>query len=110
MPLTFGGMRFARGPLTLGQRQGEVFLGRDFAAAPDYSDQVAFEIDSEVRRLIDDVVQDANKDLAQVERVKRFTLIGKELDHEDGELTATQKVKRRAIEEEFASDIEGLYS
>jgi cell division protease FtsH len=42
------------GPLTLGQKSGEVFLGRDFSSHPDYSEQVAFEIDNEVRRLIDE--------------------------------------------------------
>jgi cell division protease FtsH len=42
------------GPRTLGQKQGEVFLGRDWASTPDYSDAVAFEIDQEVRRLIDE--------------------------------------------------------
>jgi cell division protease FtsH len=47
------GMSDRLGPLTLGQKQGEVFLGRDFASHPDYSDQVAFEIDSEIRDLID---------------------------------------------------------
>jgi cell division protease FtsH len=53
------GMSDTIGPLTLGQRQGEVFLGRDFASQPDYSDQVAFEIDSEVRRLIDEAHDEA---------------------------------------------------
>ena len=53
------GMSDRLGPLTLGQRQGEVFLGRDFATHPDYSDQVAFEIDSEVRRLIDEAHDEA---------------------------------------------------
>jgi len=47
------GMSDRLGPLTLGQKQGEVFLGRDFASQPDYSDRVAFEIDSEIRTLID---------------------------------------------------------
>jgi len=53
------GMSDLLGPITLGQKQGEVFLGRDFAAHPDYSDQVAFEIDSEVRRLIDEAHDEA---------------------------------------------------
>jgi cell division protease FtsH len=48
------GMSDVIGPRTLGQKQGEVFLGRDWAATPDYSDAVAFEIDQEVRRLIDE--------------------------------------------------------
>jgi len=47
------GMSDRLGPLTLGQKQDQVFLGRDFASHPDYSDQVAFEIDSEIRSLID---------------------------------------------------------
>jgi cell division protease FtsH len=53
------GMSDQLGPLTLGQKQGEVFLGRDFASHPDYSDQVAFEIDTEVRRLIDEAHDEA---------------------------------------------------
>src|SRR5919197_732810 len=53
------GMSDMLGPLTLGQKQGEVFLGRDFASHPDYSDQVAFEIDTEIRRLIDEAHDEA---------------------------------------------------
>jgi cell division protease FtsH len=48
------GMSDLIGPRTLGQKQGEVFLGRDWGSTPDYSDAVAFEIDQEVRRLIDE--------------------------------------------------------
>ena len=62
------GMSDQLGPLTLGQRQGEVFLGRDFASAPDYSEQVAFEIDSEVRRLIDEAHDEALEILKKEKR------------------------------------------
>jgi cell division protease FtsH len=48
------GMSAELGPLRLGQPRGEVFLGRDLAATPDYSDQVAARIDAEVRRLVED--------------------------------------------------------
>jgi long-chain acyl-CoA synthetase len=64
----------------------------------------------EVRELIGEWVEQVNTEFAQVETIKRFTLLTKELDHEDGELTATQKVKRRAIEEQFAKEIEELYA
>ena len=64
---------------------------------------------SEVRDLVAAWVEEVNQDFAQVETIKRFALITKELDHEDGELTATQKVKRRAIEQQFADEIEALY-
>jgi len=52
--VTEHGMSDAIGPRTLGQKQGEVFLGRDWATTPDYSDAVAFEIDREVSHLLDE--------------------------------------------------------
>ncbi len=63
------GMSDMLGPLTLGQKQHEVFLGRDLAAQPDYSDQVAFEIDTEVRRLIDEAHDEA-LDILEQHRAK----------------------------------------
>jgi long-chain acyl-CoA synthetase len=64
----------------------------------------------EVRTLVDEWVQQVNRELAQVERIKSFALIPKELDHEEGELTATQKVKRAAIAEEFDLLIASMYT
>ena len=63
----------------------------------------------EVRALLQDWVDHINTELAQVETVKRFTMILRELDHEEGELTATQKVKRAAISRMFEAEIEALY-
>jgi long-chain acyl-CoA synthetase len=63
----------------------------------------------EVRKLIGEWVERCNAQFAQVEAIKRFALLEKELDHEDGELTATQKVKRRALEQQFSNQIEALY-
>ena len=53
------GMSDAIGPQQLGQRNGEVFLGRDIGHQPNYSDSVAADIDSEVRRLIDEAHAEA---------------------------------------------------
>ncbi|WP_205696976.1 long-chain fatty acid--CoA ligase [Conexibacter sp. SYSU D00693] len=64
----------------------------------------------EVRELVAGWVEEVNADLAQVETVKRFALLDKELDPEDGELTPTLKLKRRAMEERFAREIEELYA
>ena len=36
-------------------------------------------------------------------------MIPKELDHEEGELTATQKIKRNVLEEQFSDLIESMY-
>ena len=64
----------------------------------------------EVKELIAGVVAEANAELAQVEQIKRFALLPKELEQEDGEVTATQKVKRRAIATSFGPMIEDLYT
>jgi long-chain acyl-CoA synthetase len=64
---------------------------------------------SEVVDLIQEWVNEVNQDLAQVETIKAFRLLPKELDQEDGEITATAKVKRKAIAEEFSVQIESMY-
>ena len=64
---------------------------------------------AEVVRLIQGVLRDANERFARVEQIKRFRMIPKELDHEDGELTATQKVKRAAVAALFADHVEAMY-
>jgi long-chain acyl-CoA synthetase len=63
----------------------------------------------EVHELVEQLVAETNREFSPVEHIRRFSLIGKELDHEDGELTATQKVKRRAIEQRFDEEIEAMY-
>ena len=63
----------------------------------------------EVIELIQDVVNQANAKFASVEQIKKFRLMPKELDHEDGELTATQKIKREAIGKVFGELIESMY-
>jgi long-chain acyl-CoA synthetase len=64
---------------------------------------------AEVLELVEDVVNGVNEELAPVEQVKKFRMIPKELDHDDGELTATQKVKRSHIEEKFSNLIADVY-
>ncbi len=48
------GMSEKLGPQTFGDANHEVFLGRDFSANADYSPEIAYEIDKEISRLIDD--------------------------------------------------------
>jgi len=63
----------------------------------------------EVVDLIGEWVEHVNRDLSQVETIKKFALLPKELDHENGQLTATQKVKRAAIAAQFGDLIEAMY-
>ncbi|MGH8481326.1 MAG: AMP-dependent synthetase/ligase, partial [Nevskiaceae bacterium] len=63
----------------------------------------------EVVKLIDAEVRRINELLARVEQVRAFRLLPKELHQDDGEMTATQKLKRRVVYEKFAGLIEDMY-
>jgi long-chain acyl-CoA synthetase len=63
----------------------------------------------QVKEMIDAEVAKGNKDLARVEQIKKVYLLPKELDHDDGEVTATMKVRRAKIFELYTSEIEALY-
>ena len=63
----------------------------------------------EVRNLIQTEVEKTNGNFAQVERIKKFTILDKELDQDDEELTATMKVKRASIEKKFKDVIDSMY-
>jgi long-chain acyl-CoA synthetase len=63
----------------------------------------------QVVELIQKVVNETNAKFASVEQIKKFRMIPKELDHEDGELTATQKLKRSAMIDMFGDLVESMY-
>jgi long-chain acyl-CoA synthetase len=63
----------------------------------------------EVLELVQGIVTDVNGRLASVEQIKAFRLLPKLLDHEDGELTATQKVRRSAMADRFSPLVESMY-
>ncbi|HMQ27548.1 MAG TPA: AAA family ATPase, partial [Acidimicrobiales bacterium] len=64
------GMSDALGPRRLGHRNQEVFLGKEVGHEPNYSDQVATDIDAEVRRLLDQ----AHEEAAEILTLHRATL------------------------------------
>jgi long-chain acyl-CoA synthetase len=64
---------------------------------------------AEVLELIQGVVDEVNSKFARVENIRKFVLLEKELDHDDGELTATQKVRRGLINKKFARELEQIY-
>ncbi|XVV01728.1 AMP-dependent synthetase/ligase [Actinosynnema sp. CA-248983] len=65
---------------------------------------------AEVKELVQGIVTRVNEKFASVEQVKKFRMLPKELDHEDGELTATQKVKRSALAKAFGDLVDDMYS
>jgi len=63
----------------------------------------------DVTDLIRKEVDAVNEQFSRVENVRKFMLLTKELDHDDDEVTATMKVRRKNIYERFSAEIEALY-
>jgi long-chain acyl-CoA synthetase len=66
--------------------------------------------DPEVRALFTKEVEEVNRGLASFEKIVAWELLPDEFTLETGELTPTQKVKRRVINQKYGSVIEGLYA
>jgi long-chain acyl-CoA synthetase len=64
----------------------------------------------EVAGLIAEEIAKANTSLPDVQQVKRFLLLNKELEADDAEMTRTRKVRRRFVAEKYASVIEAFYN
>ena len=67
------GMSERLGPRVFGHDRSMPFLGREFSAEPDYSDEVAREIDDEVRRIVEDAHQ-TSKDILSEHREQLDTI------------------------------------
>jgi len=63
----------------------------------------------EIVELIDSEILNVNKKFANVEQVKKFSLIDTQLTAEDDELTPTMKLKRKFINEKYSDIIESMY-
>src|SRR5687767_11425350 len=59
------GMSDKLGPRVFGHDHGQPFLGREFSSEPDYSDEIAREIDDEIRRIVEEAHQLAREILEQ---------------------------------------------
>ncbi|HZD01592.1 MAG TPA: long-chain fatty acid--CoA ligase [Actinomycetes bacterium] len=75
-----------------------------------YESLEQFANDERVHSEIERAVADVNQHVARVQQVKRFTILSNEWTVEGDELTPTLKLKRRVINEKYASQIEGLYA
>lgn len=84
--ITEFGMSERLGPMQFGHRQGQVFLGRDIGHEQNYSDAIAFEIDKEMRSIVDDCYERCRA-LLREHRVKLDLLAATLLEKEtlDGE-------------------------
>jgi long-chain acyl-CoA synthetase len=89
----------------------------DFEALKEYADTAGISYQSnadlvtkpEIRDLIDKQIAAIQKDLASFERVRKFMLLEQPFTIDDGELTPTQKVKRKFVEQKYSAMIERMY-
>ena len=65
---------------------------------------------SEVRVEVQGIIDAANEDLARIEQVKRFTIIGDNWTVGSDEITPSQKLRRRNILARYEAEIEALYA
>ena len=97
------GMSEKLGPMTFGSDNDEVFLGRSYAQTRDYSEQVAAEIDEEIRRIIDEAYDTCQKELsahrAELERVALALIEKEKLTHEEFEALFAGKTEEAPAEE-----------
>lgn len=80
-----------------------------------YTSRSELAVRPEIRDLIRDAIETVNRDLAHDPalaglQVRRFVILHKDLDPDDGELTRTRKLRRRFVAEKYAALIEALYA
>jgi long-chain acyl-CoA synthetase len=63
----------------------------------------------EPQELVQELVDEVNRDRVRVEQIKRFVILPREFSQEEGEVTPTLKLRRRVIEDHFGPEIEALY-
>jgi long-chain acyl-CoA synthetase len=66
--------------------------------------------DRDPQELVQELVDDVNRDRMRVEQIKRFVILPRDFSQEEGEVTPTLKLRRRVIQEHFADEIEKLYA
>ena len=83
---------------------------RNFLGEKGVTDGQPYHQNDAVRAEIQRAVDEVNKELAQVEQVKKFTVLSRNFTIENGELTPTLKIKRKIVNQNFADQIEAMYS
>jgi long-chain acyl-CoA synthetase len=97
--------KFLTALIALDEEAVKNFLAEKGDGEPGALDQNAHVL-AEVQKAVDEV----NSTLAQVETVKKFTVLSRNFTIEHGELTPTLKVKRKIVNQNFAGEIEAMYA
>jgi long-chain acyl-CoA synthetase len=62
-----------------------------------------------LRKLVDEDIQQANKELEEYERIKKYVIVNRKFNESNGEMTPTLKVKRNVVLKNFEKEIQELY-
>jgi len=101
-----------------GRKFASALLAPEFAALEEWARAQAMSYgsrqqlieDPKVQSLYEEIVAQVNNHLAQYETIKNFVLVPDEFSIADGQLTASMKMRRRAVEQRYRPQIEALYS
>ena len=92
--------------LTVNEDDVKKFLTAAGVSFTDYEDMTKKkELYTEIHR----VIEELNKELASYSTLKKFAILPRELSVDDGDLTPSLKVKRRAVEKKYAHILDGFY-
>jgi long-chain acyl-CoA synthetase len=84
-------------------------IGRWAAEQGIAGDPASLARDARVHELVQGIVDDVNRERSRFEQVKRFTVLPRDFTMDQGELTQTLKLRRRAVMEHFSAEIDELY-
>ena len=98
------GMSERLGPRVFGHDRSQPFLGREFSSEPDYSDEIAREIDDEIRRIVEDAHQTAKDILTdkreQLDRISKILLERETINAEEFVALLAGKAEDEVFQEE----------
>lgn len=109
------GMSEKLGPITFGRRQEQVFLGRDLGRDKDYSEEVAFSIDKEVRAFIEEAYSETEQLLlANMDKLdaiaalllEKETIDGKEIENLMLPASASEQTEEVAMSTDTVNAVE----
>ena len=97
---------FVTALITLDEESMRPWAAEHGLAGRSYAEVVA---SPQAHALIEPFIAQLNQGLARYETVKKFAILPHDLTVEDGELTPSLKVKRKAVEKKYAGVLDGMY-
>ena len=101
------GKHFVTALVTLDEEAIQPWAEANGLAGASYQEIVS---SAQARDMVQSYVDELNKGLNKWERVGKFTILGRDLSVEDGELTPSLKLRRKVVTDKFKSEIDGMYA